>query len=348
MGTIMPASKEIQRYVEEELPYKILMHVYEDSRAPLREIGRSVGISHHTISSVLSDCEKRYDIRYTLDLNLNALGFHSGKLITVKFGRIPSTDLLKKKLKNDVFVQDAYLASGDFDLLLYVVGLTPEDFQQWQFKQRVEFSDYKPKVNVSDVTMYMDGFLPVKNELIESSNMLSDVEKRVLVLLNENSRMKMKELSEKARLSPTSVFYIMNKLKEKGVIRKYTALTQNPNKRLLLAYSVKLTPVKEHTSLSLNLSKALVAENYHEATNDYCTFINTNGAVDAFFLCTFQDGEKLSKRGPNLVQTIWRKEEPVTEQALLTCLISGKWPFHLESHRKHLEYIKKEEKSLQT
>ena len=344
----MPASKEIQEYVETELPYKILMHIYEDSRAPLRELGREAGISHHTISKVLQECEKRYDIRYTLDLDLHALGFHTGKLVTIKFGRVPSADFLKKRLHGDVFVQDAYLASGDFDLMLYVVGLTPEDFQRWQFMLRVELSDYKPKVSVSDVNMYMDGFLPVKNELIKSSEAISDVEKRVLVALNDNSRIKMKELSRVTKLSPTSVFYIMNKLKAKGVIRKYTSLTQNPSKRLLLAYSVKLTPMKDHKTLSVNLSKAILSESYHEVTNEYCTFINTNGAIDAFFICTFQDGEELSKRGTNLIQTLWRKEDPITEQALLTGLVVGMWPFHLESHVKHKDYLKKEESSLQS
>ncbi len=342
----MPASKEIQKYIEKELPYKILMHIYEDSRAPLRELGRSVGISHHTISKVLRNCEKKYNIKYTLDLNLHVLGFYSSKLITIKFGSVPSADFLKKKLQDDFFVQDAYLASGDFDLLLYVVGLTPEDFQRWQFKLRLEFSEYKPRVNVSDVNMYMDGFLPIRSEIIASSTVLSDVEKRVLTALNDNSRIKMKELARKSRLSPSSVFYIMNKLRERGVIRKYSALTQNPSKRLLLAYSAEFTPVKEHESLSLAASKAILAESYHEVANDYCVVINTNGAVDAFYICTFQDGMTLSKRGPNLIQTAFRKEEPVTKQALLTGLLVGLWPFHLESHKKHLEYIEKEGKLL--
>ncbi|MDE1873508.1 MAG: winged helix-turn-helix transcriptional regulator [Candidatus Micrarchaeota archaeon] len=340
----MPASKEIQEYVEKELPYKILMHIYEDSRAPLRELGREVGISHHTISKVLRELEKKYDIRYTLDLDLHALGFHTGKLVTIKFGRTPNTDFLKKRLQGDFFVQDAYLASGDFDLLLFVVGLTPEDFQRWQFMLRVELSAYKPAVNVSDMNMYMDGFLPVRNELIRSSETISEVEKRVLIALNDNSRIKMKELAKTTKLSPTSIFYIMNKLKTNGVIKKYTALTQNPSKRLLMAYSVRLTPIREHSSLSLNMAKAIVAENYHEVTNDYCVVANTNGAVDTFYICTFKDGESLSKRGPALVQILWRKEEPAIMQALLIGLLVGRWPFHLDNHAKHIAYIKREEK----
>ncbi|MCL5239546.1 MAG: winged helix-turn-helix transcriptional regulator [Candidatus Marsarchaeota archaeon] len=337
----MPASKEIQEYVEKELPYKILMHIYEDSRAPLRELGRELGISHHTISKVLHEYEKKYDIRYTLDLDLHALGFYTAKLVTIKFGVTPSIDILRNKLQGDFFVQDAYLSSGDFDLILYVVGLTPEDFVKWQFKLRIDLSEYKPKLSVSDVNMYMDGFLPVRSELISSSEALSTIDKRVLVALNDNSRIKMKELAKTTRLSPTSVFYTMNKLKEKGIIKKYSALTQNPDKRLLVAYTFGLTPVKEHNSLSLNLSKAIIAENYHEATNDYCVAVNTNGAADTFCFCTFKDGEALSKRGPNLAQAIYRKEEPITNQALLTGLIAGLWPFHLESHRKHLEYLEK-------
>ena len=330
----MPASLGLQNYIKNELPYKILMHIYEDSRAPLRAIGRQVGISHYTISTVLKELESKYDIFYTLELDPHALGFHSGKLITIKFGIIPDIEMLKRLLKKDVFVQDAYLASGDFDIVMYVVGLTPEDFQQWQFKLRIELGEFRPKFNVSDVNMYMDGFFPLKSELIEKSVQLSNVEKRVLVLLNENSRIKMKELVKKSRVSPVSIFYIMKKLKEKGIVKRYSALTQSPSKRLLVAYSVRLMPVKEHTALSINLSKAILAEDYHEATNDYCTAINANGVIDLFYICSFKDGEALSKRGPSLIQKVLEKENPVLEQSILTGLIAGKWPFHLDNHRK--------------
>lgn len=337
----MPASKEVQEYVKNELPYKILMALYEDSRAPLRSIGRDLNISHYIVSSVLKELEKRYDIIYTLELNVHALGFYNNKLITIKFGVQPSIDSLKNMMKNDVFVQDAYLATGDFDLVMYVVGLTPEDFQQWQFKLRIKLSEYKPKFNVSDVNMYADGFLPIKSELIEKSVMLSNTEKRVLTSLNDNSRIKMKDLVKKSKVSAVSIFYMMKRFKEKGIVKKYSALVQNPSKRIFSTFSVRLTPIKEHEILSIKLSEAILGESYHEITNDYCAAINTNGAVDSFYICTFKDGEHLSKRGPNLVKKLWEKEDPIIEQALLTSLIVGKWPFHLDDHKSQIEYIEK-------
>ena len=74
-------------------------------------------------------------------------------------------------------------------------------------------------------------------------------------------------------------------------------------------------------------------------------FINGYGVIDAFYICSFKNGEALSKRGSNLIQKVLEKEEPVIEQSLLTGLIVGKWPFHLDKHKGQMEYLEREEKS---
>ena len=200
----MATSKAIEKYVEEELPYQLLMQLYENSRTPLRRVGRTVGISHYTISKVLRRLEARYDINYTLELDPHALGFSTGKLIMIRFGIVPDVAFLKKlfnESEDSIYVQDAYLATGDFDLVLYVVGLTPEDFQWWQFNLRVKFSKYKPRFSFSDVSLNVDGFFPLKSELIKKSERLTNVEKKILVMLNDNSRIRIESIAKKSRLT---------------------------------------------------------------------------------------------------------------------------------------------------
>ena len=283
----MVKNKKTQRYIEEELPYQILMHIYENSRAPLRELGRKLGISYHVIARVLKKYEEQYKIVYTLDLDPRALGFSEGRLITVKFNRMPDLDWLTKKLKKDIFVQDAYIAEGDFSLLLFVVGLSPDDFQFWQFKFRMDMAKYAPRVNFSNVNISYLGFLPLRNELIEKSEMITSAEKKVLTVLNGNSRVRLNDLVHESGLSYMRTIYILKKLQDRGIIKRFSALTQRPDKRLYYAYGMTLIPVEHHELLSVALAEETLREDLHSIVNDYGLTLNTNGTYDLFDMCAF-------------------------------------------------------------
>ncbi|VVB77155.1 Winged helix DNA-binding domain protein [uncultured archaeon] len=331
----MPANKKTQEYVKNELPYKLLMSVYHDSRASLREIGKELDISYHVISSSLRELEERYELIYTLDLDETKLGFTEGILITIKFGIKPSTDFIKEKIKKDFFIQSAYLAEGDFDLLLYIVGVDTADFQQWQWQFRVSLSKYKPTLKLANVSSQTLGFFPLRSDLIKETTLLSKSEKAVLVMLNDNSRVKLRDIVMKLKITPDRVVYIIKKLKKMGIIKRFTALVQNPSKRIFYAYCVSLIPVEEHSKLIIDMAHAMLKEDLRETVNDYAIVANTNGGYDAFYLCAFKNGEDLSKRGPEMLRTAWMAEDPKIDRAVLTDIIVGKWPFHLEEYKQY-------------
>jgi len=338
----MPAKSETQEYVREGLPYDILKAVYKDSRASLRELGRSLNISYHNIASTLEELGSRYKLEYTLEIDEKALGFAEGRLITIKFEKSPSIDFLKERLAKDIFVQDAYLGEGDFNLLLYVVATTAKEIKSEIWKLRTDFAEYKPIFKSATLDENAIGFLPLKSELINESPMLSNSEKKVLMLLNDNSRIRLKDICIKCRIkNPMHVVYIIRKLKEKGIIRKFTALTQNPDKRVFAASSVSLIPTKEHGKFFLNFARAIISEDTKEITNDYCFIADTIGAYDGFYICTFTDGEQMAKRGPDLLQLLWAAENPQIEKTVLTYRITGKWPFHLEEYTNYKALVEK-------
>lgn len=337
----MPASKETQEFVKKELPYRILSAIYENSRVSLKQLGRDLNISYHTISKILDRCEKRYGIEYTLDLNEIALGFVESRIITVKFEKVPDIDELKERFQKDIFVQNAYLATGDFDLMLYVVGLTPADFSQWQYNFRVYYSSYKPFLKISTVNWYDFGFFPFRNEIINKSDVLTEIEKRILMILNGNSRARLSEIVDKCRITQTRVIYIIKKLKAKGIIKRFSALTQKPDKSIFAAYGTYLFLSKEHAQHLLNFDKELVRESKMRVTSDYSILAATIGAYDNFSVCTFDNGEMLSKRGPDLHYNAFSGESPKIDKAVLTDVIVGKWPFHLDGYNIVHDYLKK-------
>jgi len=340
----MSTSKKLEKYILTELPHKLLLELYKDSRISLQELGRRFNISNHTIFSVLNQLTREYKLIYTLELSERALGFSEGRIITIKFKETPEINYLKNRLQKDIFVQDAYLAEGDFNLLLYVVGTTSSmtnDFQEWLWNLRMELSEYKPILRVSTVNAYAIGFFPLRNELIKESTILSNTEKKVLSILNENSRMKLNEIVKASKTTQMKVIYTMEKLKEKGIIKRFTTLTNNTDKKIISAYGILLTPSKKHNTLLLNFSKELINEDLHEITNDYCLVASTNGSYDSFNICAFKSGETLQKRGPILIENLWTEENPRIKKVLLTDLIVGKWPFHLEEYEAYRKVVEK-------
>ncbi len=328
----MPAKRKTQNYVKNDLPYALLMSLYEDSRASLRGLGKRFKISYHVINSVLEELEDKYDIKYTLELDETRLGFVEGKIITIKFGIKPGIDFIKERIRKDFFIQDAYLAEGDFDLLLYVVGVEPKDFQKWQWTLRMGLSKYKPALKFSNVSSRIMGFFPIKSSLIKESEELSKGERAVLMLLNDNSRMRLSDIAKRLKMSPDKVVYLIKKLKEMGAIKRFTALTQNPDKRILYAYGAYMIPTEEHIELAITMAKEIVNEDLHETVNDYAVTADMNGNYDFFAVCAFKNGETLSRRGAEFAREVWLREDPVIDKALLTDIIVGKWPFHLENY----------------
>jgi len=331
----MSASSDERKRIEEKLPHELLKELYLNSRVSIKELERKLGISHHTLSKCLKECEKKYDLRYTLDVDMGLLGFSEPRLIAVKFqDRVPDIALLKKVFGSDPVVQDAYLSSGDFDLLLIVIGQNNVDYEHWEFIFRIGFSRYKPQVKTSTLNHFMEGFIPINSKLIRLSSEIDKGERIILERLIENSRIRIKDLSRETKLSESRVIYIINNLKEKGIIRKFTACVQNPVNRILLFYSVVLFIGGDHHPdlLPSFLNKIINEEPINQITTSYSTVCDTSGAFDCIYFCNFSNGTILNERGPAFLKNAWKKEEPKTEQCLLTELIAGKWPFNTNSY----------------
>jgi DNA-binding Lrp family transcriptional regulator len=315
-----------------EAPYRILMSLYKDSRVTVKRLSEELELPRHRIAKILGDLERTRKIAYTLQIDESKLGFSEGRIVTIKFGAAPDMEMIRKRLEKDIAVQDAYLAIGDFDLLIYAVGMSHKDYLNWQWHMRVDFGEYKPVLKSASADSYHVGFFPLRTRLIEKSSVLSDLERRILVNLNKNSRIRMKDLIRRCRSTQMRVIYALKKLEEREIIRRFSGLVQETDKRIILAYTESVIPIKDRAHIQLAFYDAVSNENYNEASNDYCVFADTSGAYDGLFLCTFENSDALYKKGPASNERIFAEESPKIEKAALTDVIVGKWPFHLENY----------------
>lgn len=326
----MTASLAQRKMIDGQLPHELLKRLYLNSRISVKQLGDELGMSDHTAAKYLSAYEKQYGLTYTLDLDMSLLGFSEARLIAIKFeSGVPETKLLKRVLEKEPFVQNAYAATGDFDLLLHVVASNHMDFNYWLYRIRFGFCRYKPRVRVSMLDNMLEGFLPIRPGLLEKSDRISPSEKRLLRELIVNSRARVKDMAKAAKISEMKVIYTMNKLKNKGVIKSFTSCIQKPEKRIFLFYMASLIANEDHHPKSLMrfLDRVISEEDQTEATNDYAVECEASGASDILFFCNFRDGSTMSERGPDFLAKAWKSESPIVERCILTDAIVGRWPF---------------------
>lgn len=343
----MTATTKERNNIEEHLPHDLLKRLYLDSRVSIKQLGKDFGISHHTISKSLKESEDRYKLKYTVMVDTNKLGFSEERMVAVKFEKVPDIKLLKRILDNDPFVQNAYLGTGDFDLILDVIGLNSTEYSHWEFRFRMGFSNYKPKVKTTTLNHMIEGFFPVKSELIGRSKEINDTEKAVLMELIEDSRIKIKHLAKKVKLSQMKVIYAIKKLKERGIIKQFTTTIQNPDKRILLFYSVNAIPNQNHhPTLFLRFARKIINEEQNtNITTDYSVICDTTGCFDVIHFCNFKDGASFNERGPDFLKKAWEGEYPIIEQCVLTGLITGQWPFNTNNYENWRKYVINDETS---
>ena len=325
----MSASSDQRKRIEEKLPHELLKELYLNSRVSIKELERKFGISHHTLSKCLKECEEKYDLYYTLDLDIRKLGFSEQRIVTVKFERMPDLRLLKKALKKYNVVQNAYIGSGDFDLVMHTVGLNQLDYAWWLFNFRVEFSNYRPSVKVVAINSAGVGFLPLQYELIEYSNSINNAEKKVLSVLLKNSRMGLKELSSVVGLSQMRVLYIIRKLCKIGIIKRFTTCVQNPDKKFFMFFSLNIVPTEDHQPILKTLwINNVINKEEKGVTTNYAVIYDTFGYFDTIFFCNFENGIDIDMFGPGLFERVWKSENPISQKTVLTQIIIGKWPFN--------------------
>jgi DNA-binding Lrp family transcriptional regulator len=316
---------------ESNLRYKVANELYENSRISVRKLALKLKADYYAISKIIIELEQKNRLFYTLALNVEKLGFQE-KIIAIKFDKMPDISVLKSEFKDDIFIQNAFLAKGDFDVMLHVVGLAARPYVAWQWTLRGLLGDYKPRFYTSDINDYVLGFFPLSNEIIDASNAISKKEKAVLKVLNRNSRSRLKDIASQAGLSQMQVITTMRNLNERNIIRKYTMLVQSPEKNMITATFRQITPTIKHQTHLATIIKGLMDEDFNQITSDYAILANLIGSQDTFYLCNFKDDDERTRRGPALWSRVCKDEEIEVYEAVLTSIITGVWPIHPDSY----------------
>ncbi len=192
----------------------ILEAISTNARMSTNEIAKRINVSPSFVRYRLERLEKRYAIKYTLEIALAPFGYLR-YVALVKFTEgMPKIDDMKKVLEAEPKIQLAALLKGEYDLLIYIIAESTRELDDCLYAIRSSrtFAPYKSYWYVSYIT-YAYGFIPLRNEFLEKlgkkvwhrtketprrpPNSLTEREYLVLKALNENAKEDFTKIDEK-------------------------------------------------------------------------------------------------------------------------------------------------------
>ncbi len=239
-----------------EIDLGLLTVLSMNSRLSAPKIAKIVGINEQAVYSRIKALEKKFGLKYILEVNLERLGY-APYLLLIKFrGNAPTTHELEKAFGSDPRIQFAATTKGNYDLIAYMLDTNAvqaiDNFRK--LLSSTSLGRYGARWNlIPFATVY--SFVPLRDEFIEiilkdkawkrtresmtpRENELMQREFLVLKELNGNSTMNFSEIDEKHDLDKGTSRYSYEQLKAQGIISRPTMTMTNMQIKYLGVISI--------------------------------------------------------------------------------------------------------------
>ncbi|ANF22102.1 Lrp/AsnC family transcriptional regulator [Thermococcus piezophilus] len=99
---------------------------------------------------------------------------------------------------------------------------------------------------------------------------LDEIDKKILTILQKNSRTPLREISKEVNLAESTVYERIKKLKERGIIRKFTVILDPDSLGFkILAFILIKSKAGKYTHVAKELTKYPQIIEIYETTGDY-------------------------------------------------------------------------------
>lgn len=163
---IKTSVSDVQQVDEKEI--KLITALSMNGRATYSLLGKLSEMSKNAAYVRVRSLERRYSINYTLEMDLEKLGY-LGFITFIKFkGDVPHFTDMVKALENQPNIQFAALVSGRYDMVIYSLAHTNKEFAFFilQLRSLPEFESRTSKwYSTSEFADY--NFIPVRDRFFE-------------------------------------------------------------------------------------------------------------------------------------------------------------------------------------
>ncbi len=272
----------------------LLLRILSDnSRSTITSITKKLGCSRITTSRLLSKLENELGIRYTLEINQDKLEPSELHVIHVKFGKNPNVKSLQSFFKDDFDSEAVYLSKNNKNMVVLSRTKDPPSYLQWEQRMANAISRYNPTIKHSEIVHSNFGFFPLNDNFVEQIRRdlkITQKDKQILSIMNQNSRINYNDLSRKTGLNEDTIHYRVYRLQKMGLIKRFTIAVQNPPYKYANAYLVDYSFAKNPNKYIEFAGKLHSDWNYNEsALNPFQVVTLTRGSYRLFLIGLFKD-----------------------------------------------------------
>ncbi|MCW6160245.1 MAG: winged helix-turn-helix transcriptional regulator [Candidatus Micrarchaeales archaeon] len=309
----------------------ILGALSANSRLSVTELAKEAKCSRVTAIKNLKRLEERLNIRYTLEIDESKLAGCEKHILAIKFMKKPPLAVLKKLFKDDEYAEEVFLLDGSYDLFIFAWAGDSLSYIKWETYMASELSEFRPIIKSSELILDRFGFWPLNDSFVDElheSIKLDKTDKKILALLNGNSRMPISEIAEKAGVNKGTARYRLFRLMETGIVKRFTLAVQNPPKKCQLLHFINYTFSK---GIGDRLVK--IRERYMSLDDSDPQILTTmqvvaalGGSFRSFGMSISDTEEKATSNVIDLNRRVFQQDDPEITYARVTKVIKGLLP----------------------
>lgn len=318
---------------------KIIRMLSENSRVPLSEIAKTLGISRQAVTKRLDRLGKELGISYILELNEDKLGLINPHLILVKFKKRPEDRILVELFKKSYIPQIVISTKGEYDLVIYANAPSRNEYVHWDMGMQISLAQYGVSWLSSEVTHNQLGFFPLRNEILEKLE-LPGRYGDMIKLLNLDSRVSFKHMSTKMSMHFNSIDYNFKKLLDMKYIKRFTVSIQKPENSVMMSFFCKYNPGERHESNSAKARKAFMYDDDNSLISRYIICSQLIGSNDFFAIGAFDDVKTAYRNGVLYHKECHRESGIKIKYAGIDRILLGRLPINSLDTKKEYKTIR--------
>jgi len=288
---------------------KILSLISDNSRVPLTQIAKKVGLSRDSINYRIKNYEKKGLIQgYRTVVDISKFGYNNYHI----FIRLNNLDKEAEKriisrLSKHAFIRSIIKFNGGFDFEIALIAKTIQDFDTEISLILKDCSGFIQSYEILTLTKtYLSKALPLSFYPTEIPAKISSKEKKelktdekdikILKLISEDATLPLYRIANKVNLSADSIAYRLKNMKDSGLIIKFFPVINFS----ALCYNMYAILVNIH---ELNEEKEKVLKEFIETDKNIFWAVKTIGRFNLLFYILVNKIEDLQETLVNLRNT---------------------------------------------
>ena len=205
----------------------LLTYLSMDAKFSVSSLAKQLGLTPPTLYGRIRRLEQAYGVRYTVELDLDKLGYSKFMVFAKFLDKKPTLSEMQAATERLPNVQFAAMLEGGFDVLVYVIAENNREISRIVYEMERGLAKYPSRWYISYFHETY-GFVPLRDAFFDIlKGKLKRREHDVLREMNANGAVEFAEIDKKYGQVPGRAAYSYYGLRERGVLKRITVSLKN-------------------------------------------------------------------------------------------------------------------------